>query len=78
MLDEGVYTSVSEIGHAENISKELCEPDTTAGDAARDHPEQDPRRSGGHAVAVERPLPARWEEQRILLSAGDATLAGTR
>ena len=27
---------------------------------------------------LERPLPANWEEQRILLSAGDAMLTGTR
>jgi hypothetical protein len=27
---------------------------------------------------LERPLPSSWEEERVLLSAGDATLTATR
>jgi hypothetical protein len=67
-----VYTSVSEIGDTENISKSyisrilrlaLLAPDTIEAVLA-----------GRSAQALmlerlERPLPARWEEQRRLVSA---------
>jgi hypothetical protein len=75
MLDDGVYTSVSEIGDAENISKSyvsrilrpaLLAPDIVEGILAG-RPNQ--------ALMLEtlaRPLPASWEEQRRLLSVGVA------
>ena len=68
-LDEGVYTSVSDIGDAENISKSyvsrilrlaLSAPDVVeailAGTTDR----------GVMLEQLERPLPASWEEQRRL------------
>jgi hypothetical protein len=67
MLDEGLYTSVSEIGDAENISKSyvsrilrlaLLAPDIVDGILAG---------SSDQALMLERlerPLPASWEEQR--------------
>ena len=70
MLDEGVYTTVSEIGDADNISKSyvsrilrlaLLAPDIIkailAGKADQSL----------MLEQLERPLPARWEEQRTLL-----------
>ena len=72
MLDDGVFTSVSEIGDAENISKSyvsrilrlaLLAPDIVdailAGRTVQ----------GVMLEQLERPLPASWEEQRRLLSA---------
>jgi hypothetical protein len=69
MLDKGVYTSVSEIGNAENISKSyvsrifrlaLLAPDIVdrilAGNTNR----------GTMLEQLERPLPASWAEQRPL------------
>src|SRR5919106_698038 len=67
MLDEGVYTSVSEIGDAENISKSyvsrilrlaLLAPDIVEAILA-----ERPDRSL-MLERLERPLPASWEEQR--------------
>jgi hypothetical protein len=73
MLDEGVFTSVSEIGEAENISKSyvsrilrlaLLAPDMVeailAGQADR----------APMLEKLERPLPAIWEEQWRRLVAG--------
>jgi hypothetical protein len=71
MLDQGVYTTVGEIGDAENISKSyvsrilrlaLLAPDLVEGILA-----------GGTAPALmleqlERPLPASWEDQRLMMS----------
>ena len=67
MLDEGVYTSVSEIGDAENISKSyvsrivrlaLLSPDSIEAILAG-------RTNQGMILEqLERPLPAGWEEQR--------------
>ena len=71
MLDDGVFTSVSEIGDAENISKSyvsrilrlaLLAPDIVdailAGRTVQ----------GVMLEQLERPLPASWEEQRDKLS----------
>ena len=67
MLDEGVHTSVSEIGNAENISKSyvsrilrlaLLASDMVASMLAG---QTDQRLMLAH---LERPLPASWEEQR--------------
>jgi hypothetical protein len=81
LLDDGVYASVSDIGDAENISKSyvsrilrlaLLAPDIVEGILAG---------TADQALvleSLERPLPMDWCEQRILLSAGDATPTGTR
>ena len=67
MLDEGVYTSVSEIGDAENISKRhvsrilrlaLLAPDLVETILAGTTDQ------GMMLEQLERPLPASWEEQR--------------
>ena len=70
MLDDGVYTSVSEIGDAENISKSyvsrilrlaLLAPDIVASMLAG---QRDQALMLEH---LERPLPASWEGQQQLL-----------
>jgi hypothetical protein len=79
MLDEGVYTSVSEIGDAENISKSYVSRILRLALLAPDIIEAI---LGGMAdqslmlERLERPLPASWEEQRssLLLDAGAALL----
>jgi hypothetical protein len=70
MLDEGVYATVSDVGDAENISKSyvsrilrlaLLAPDIVDGILAG---------SSDQALMLERlerPLPARWDEQRARL-----------
>jgi hypothetical protein len=67
MLDDGIYTSVSEIGDAENISKSyvsrilrlaLLAPDLIEAILAGR------RDQGMMLVRLERPLPASWQEQR--------------
>ena len=67
MLDEGIYTSVSEIGDAENISKSyvsrimrlaLLAPDVVESILAG---KTDPASMLEH---LERPLPPSWEDQR--------------
>jgi hypothetical protein len=72
MLDEGIYTSVSEIGDAENISKSyvsrilrlaLLAPDIVEAVLAGSMDQ------GVMLEQLERLLPAVWEEQRRLLSA---------
>jgi hypothetical protein len=70
MLDDGVYTTVSEIGDAENISKSyvsrvlrlaLLAPDIVQAILER-------RANGGLMLeTLERPLPAGWGEQRAQL-----------
>jgi hypothetical protein len=72
LLDEGVYTSVSEIGDAENISKSyvcrilrlaLLAPDIVEAilTGQTDQPLM--------VEKLERPLPASWEQQRQVLLA---------
>jgi hypothetical protein len=73
MLDQGVYTTVSEIGDSENISKSyesrilrlaLLAPDVVEEILAGT------TNQGMVLEHLERPLPASWEEQRgCLLSA---------
>jgi hypothetical protein len=71
MLDEGLYTSVSEIGDAENILKSyvnrilrlaLLAPDIVGSILAG---QTDQALMLEH---LERPLPASWEEQRRLVA----------
>jgi hypothetical protein len=68
MLDEGVYTSVSEIGDAENISKSYVSRILRLTLLAPDIIEVIlPGRADESPMLeqLERPLPANWEEQRI-------------
>ena len=72
LLDDGVYTSVSEIGDAENISKSYVEPDPAARAAGPGHRRGHPGGETDQALMLEqleRPLPASWEEQRGAYSA---------
>jgi hypothetical protein len=71
MLDEGVFTSVREIGDAENISKSyvsrilrlaLLAPEIVEAILAGSTVQ------GMILEQLERPLPARWEQQRELLT----------
>ena len=82
MLDEGLYTSVSEIGAAENISKSyvsrilrlaLLAPDIVDAILAG-------RTDQGMVLEqMERPLPAGWNEQReqLPLETGEANGRGS-
>jgi hypothetical protein len=47
MLDEGLYTSVSEIGEVEKYLEELREPDFAAGAVGTRHRRRDPRGEDG-------------------------------
>jgi hypothetical protein len=67
MLDEGVYTSVSEIGDAENISKSYVSRILRLALLAPDMVEAILAGRTDQALMLdklERPLPASWEEQR--------------
>jgi hypothetical protein len=70
VLDEGVYTWVSEIGNAENISKSYVSRILRLALLAPDIIEAF---LGGRAdqslmlERLERPLPASWKEQRLLV-----------
>jgi hypothetical protein len=71
MLDEGVYTTVSEIGDAENISKSYVSRILRLALLAPDMVEAILAGRTDQAVVLdklERPLPASWEEQRELLA----------
>ena len=70
MLDEGVYTSVSEIGDAENISKSYVSRILRLALLAPDIIEAILAGRTDQAMMLEqleRPLPASWEEQRTVL-----------
>jgi hypothetical protein len=67
MLDEGFYTSVSEIGEIENISKSYLSRVLRLPLLAPDIVDEILAGSTDHALMLEqleRPLPANWEEQR--------------
>jgi hypothetical protein len=67
MLDEGVYTSVSEIGHAENISKSYVSRILRLALLAPDIVEAILAGKTDQALMLEkleRPLSPSWEEQR--------------
>jgi hypothetical protein len=71
-LDEGVYTSVSEIGDAENISKSYVSRILRLALLAPNIVEAILIGATDQAVVLEqleRPLPASWEEQRSLFAA---------
>ena len=70
MLGEGVYTSVSEIGDAENISKSYVSRILRLALLAPDIVEAILVGRTDQALMLERlerPLPASWEEQRLLV-----------
>jgi hypothetical protein len=70
MLDEGIYTSVSEIGDAENISKSYVSRILRLSLLAPDIVEAIVAGRADQSLMLERlerPIPARWEEQRRLL-----------
>jgi hypothetical protein len=72
MLDEGVYTSVSEIGDAESISKSYVSRILRLALLAPDIVEAILAGTTEQSMVLEqleRPLPASWEEQRLLLPA---------
>jgi hypothetical protein len=67
MLDEGVYTSVSEIGDAESISKSYVSRILRLALLAPDIIEAILAGRADQSLMLERlerPLPAAWEEQR--------------
>ena len=70
MLDEGLYTSVSEIGAAESISKSYVSRILRLALLGADITEAIFGGMADQALMLERlerPLPATWEEQRSLL-----------
>ena len=70
MLDEGVYTSVSEMGDAENISKSYVSRILRLAILVPDIVEVILEGRIDQAVnleQLEQPMPVRWEEQRTLL-----------
>ena len=70
MLDEGVYTSVSEIGDAENISKSYVSRILRLALLAPGIVEAILAGNTDQALMLEeleRPLPANWAEQRLLV-----------
>jgi hypothetical protein len=70
MLDEGVYTSVSEMGDAENISKSYVSRILRLAILAPDIVEVILDGRIDQAVnleQLEQPMPVSWEEQRTLL-----------
>jgi hypothetical protein len=70
MLDAGVYATVSEIGDAENISKSYVSRILRLALLAPDIVEAILAGQADQALMLERlerPLPARWEEQRSMI-----------
>jgi hypothetical protein len=77
MLEEGVYTSVSEIGDAESISKSYVSRILRLALLSPDIVEAILAGKTDQALMLEkleRPLPASWEEQRRRLIARMGTL----
>ena len=73
MLDEGLYTSVSEIGDAENISKSYVSRILRLALLSPDIIEMILEGRSDQAVLLEqleRPLSANWEEQRRRFALG--------
>ena len=78
MLEEGVYTSVSEIGDAENISKSYVSRILRLALLAPDILEAILASKTDQALMLEqleRPLPASWDDQdRLLFGSAEAML----
>ena len=76
LLDQGLYTSVSEIGDAEGISKSYVSRILRLALLAPDIVEAIIAGQTDQALMLEqleRPLPASWEEQRVVLRAAGAS-----
>ena len=72
MLDEGVYTSITEISEAEDIGKSYVSRILRLALLAPSIVEQILDGRADHALMLqqlEQPLPASWQEQRCLISA---------
>ena len=70
MLDQGLYTSISEIGDAENISKSCISRILRLALLASDIVDvilAGRTDQGVMLEQLERPLPASWEEQRAMI-----------
>jgi hypothetical protein len=82
MLDEGVYTCISEIGDAENISKSYVSRILRLALLAPDLVEAILVGQTGQALVLEQlegPLPVSWEEQWLLLrTRGSCAFAGRK
>jgi hypothetical protein len=81
MLDEGVYTTVSEIGDVENISRSYVSRILRLALLAPDIVETILAGRTDQALALEqleRPLPASWEEQRARLAVNVVSPKATR
>jgi ParB-like chromosome segregation protein Spo0J len=79
-LVEGIYTSVSEIGDAENISKSYVSRILRLALLAPDIVEAILAGKPDQALLLERlerPLPASWDDQPSLLSAASTAITGT-
>jgi hypothetical protein len=69
MLDEGAYTSVSEIGDAQNISKSYVSRILRLALLAPRYCRTDRRHAAdGSPRAGQKPFPLQWERQRDLLA----------
>jgi len=80
MLDEGVYTTVSEIGDAESISKSYVSRILRLALLAPDIVEAIVAGRLNHGMMLEhleRPLPMSWDDQPSLLSAASTRITGT-
>jgi hypothetical protein len=78
LLDNGVYASVSDIGHAEKFSKSYVSRILRLALLAPDIFERILAGAADRALALEkleRPLPASWEEQRACILEPNASLA---
>ena len=79
MLDEGLYTTVSEIGDAENISKSYISRILLLALLAPDMIEAILAGSADESLMLERlerPLPAAWADQMRLVGNHPARVAG--
>jgi hypothetical protein len=80
LLDEGVYTSVSEIGDTENISKSYVSRILRLALLAPDMADAIVAGRADQLLVLERlerPLPMSWDDQRSLLSAASIPTTGT-
>jgi hypothetical protein len=78
MLDEGVYTSGSEIGAPENISKGYVSRIVGLASPAPDTLRRSARGTARQSLmleSLERPLAASWEEQRRKIFAASGYLS---
>jgi hypothetical protein len=80
LLDDGIYSSVSEIGDAENISKSYVSRILRLALLAPNVVEEILAGTADRMLVLERlerPMPASWSDQRSLLSAASTPITGT-